>query len=164
MKLAEEALKESEARLIASNLALEEEKTALKNKTLVLEALLDHIDEERNRTKSEILSNRERVLEPLLKSIARESPKELAGSIRALELALNDIVSPFVNDISRKFTSLSPREVEVSAMIKNGLMSKEIADRLFVSIQTVHKFRQRIRKKLGISNDEVELESFLRAL
>jgi PAS domain S-box-containing protein len=164
MKLAEEALKESEARLIASNLALEEEKTALKNKTLVLEALLDHIDEERNRTKSEILSNRERVLEPLLKSIARESPKELAGSIRALELALNDIVSPFVNDISRKFTSLSPREVEVSAMIKNGLMSKEIADRLCVSIQTVHKFRQRIRKKLGISNDEVELESFLRAL
>ncbi len=163
-KLAEENLRESEAKLIASNLALEEEKAALKNKTLVLKELLDHIEEERNRTRSEILTNKERAIDPLLKSIQRKSPNELVANIEKLKQALDDIVSPFANNVSRRFASLSPREVEVSVMIKNGLMSKEIADYLCVSIQTVHKFRQRIRKKLGISNDEVDLTDFLKAL
>jgi DNA-binding CsgD family transcriptional regulator len=44
---------------------------------------------------------------------------------------------------------LTRREKEILNLIANGLMSKEIADRLFISVNTVNTHRQRILEKLG---------------
>jgi DNA-binding CsgD family transcriptional regulator len=150
-KRVQDALEENERPLAELNEKLEAERALLREKNLALRELLNHIEEERSLTRTEVLTNKERVLTPLLQSIKRRAGKELAAEVDAMTKALDEIVSPFANSISRKYASLSPREVEVCAMIKSGLMSKEIADRLYVSIQTVHKFRQRIRKKLGIN-------------
>ena len=47
---------------------------------------------------------------------------------------------------------LSKREQQVLKLIKDGLPSKEIADKLFISIHTVNTHRQRILEKLNVSN------------
>lgn len=47
---------------------------------------------------------------------------------------------------------LSKREKQVLKLIKDGLPSKEIADKLFISIHTVNTHRQRILEKLNVSN------------
>ncbi len=47
---------------------------------------------------------------------------------------------------------LSKREKEVLQMVSEGLISKEIADKLFISVNTVNTHRQRIVEKLKVSN------------
>jgi DNA-binding CsgD family transcriptional regulator len=48
--------------------------------------------------------------------------------------------------------SLTNREMEILKLIANGLISKEIADKLFISVNTVNTHRQRIIEKLNVSN------------
>jgi DNA-binding CsgD family transcriptional regulator/PAS domain-containing protein len=47
---------------------------------------------------------------------------------------------------------LSPREIEVLGLVAVGLASREIADRLFISVATVNNHRQHILEKTGARN------------
>jgi DNA-binding NarL/FixJ family response regulator len=47
-------------------------------------------------------------------------------------------------------TSLTPREIEVTRLIAVGFTNKETAEKLYLSIHTVHTHRKNIMKKLGI--------------
>lgn len=49
-------------------------------------------------------------------------------------------------------SNLSLREQEVLQLLGKGLISKQIADQLFISINTVNTHRQRILEKLEVSN------------
>ena len=46
---------------------------------------------------------------------------------------------------------LSPRELEVARMASQGLSSKEIARRLYLSPRTVDNHLQRVYTKLGVT-------------
>jgi len=47
---------------------------------------------------------------------------------------------------------LTKRETEILQLIAKGLISKQIADSLFISVNTVNTHRQRIIEKLNVSN------------
>lgn len=47
---------------------------------------------------------------------------------------------------------LSPREIEVLALVARGLINKEIADKLNISLTTVISHRKNITEKLGIKS------------
>ncbi len=47
---------------------------------------------------------------------------------------------------------LSKREMEILSMIKSGMSSKRISEKLFISIHTVNTHRQRILEKLNAGN------------
>lgn len=47
---------------------------------------------------------------------------------------------------------LSPRELDVLKLINNGMLSKEIADRLSIAYNTVNRHRQNILAKLKVDN------------
>ena len=51
-----------------------------------------------------------------------------------------------------KEISLSKREKEILGLISDGLISKVIADNLFISVHTVNTHRQKILEKLNVSN------------
>lgn len=48
--------------------------------------------------------------------------------------------------------SLTKREKEILNLLATGLISKQIADRLYISINTVNTHRQRIIEKLDLTN------------
>jgi DNA-binding CsgD family transcriptional regulator len=48
--------------------------------------------------------------------------------------------------------SLSKREKEVLQLVRDGLLSKEISEKLSISVHTVNTHRQRIMEKLGANN------------
>ena len=50
------------------------------------------------------------------------------------------------------FNPLTKREAEILRLIQKGLLSKEIADKLCVSIHTVNIHRQNLLRKLGVQN------------
>jgi DNA-binding NarL/FixJ family response regulator len=58
-----------------------------------------------------------------------------------------------------EFDILTPRELEVLKLIAEANTSKEIADKLFISIKTVDRHRQNILEKLGM-RDRVELTRY----
>lgn len=49
-------------------------------------------------------------------------------------------------------THLSPREIEITRLIAEGLTNKQIAEKLYLSIHTIHTHRKNIMKKLGIKS------------
>ncbi len=49
-------------------------------------------------------------------------------------------------------TNLSLREQEILKLLAKGLISKQIADKLFISVNTVNTHRQRILEKLNVGN------------
>ena len=51
-----------------------------------------------------------------------------------------------------QYQELSSREIEVLKLIAEGLMTRDIADRLFVSENTIEFHRKRIMRKLAASN------------
>ncbi len=58
----------------------------------------------------------------------------------------------FPPDEPIRTTSLTAREKEILQLISKGLISKQIADKLFISVNTVNTHRQRIIEKLNVSN------------
>lgn len=66
---------------------------------------------------------------------------------------LNNRTAKVIKDNENRFgTPLSLREKEVLQLIKHGRRSKEIADKLSLSINTVNRHRQNIFRKLNVTN------------
>jgi len=74
---------------------------------------------------------------------------------------LEEIVEPYASRLSARFASLSPTELLTCNMVKNGLSSKDIARVRRVSVATVSRHREHIRRKLGIANTNTNLVTYL---
>jgi DNA-binding CsgD family transcriptional regulator len=59
---------------------------------------------------------------------------------------------PFHQTQGKPQIDLTTREKEILEFVKKGLLSKEISDILFISVNTVNTHRQRLLKKLGANN------------
>ncbi|WP_211362155.1 response regulator transcription factor [Aequorivita antarctica] len=56
-------------------------------------------------------------------------------------------------EASRKIgLELTKRELEILKLVKTGLLSKEISNKLSISVHTVNTHRQRFLEKLGANN------------
>ena len=58
----------------------------------------------------------------------------------------------FEDDETPDISKLSEREIDILKEIKEGLSSKEIAEKLFLSVRTVEVHRSNILKKLNLKN------------
>ena len=73
----------------------------------------------------------------------------------------NDIISPFSRNLSRKFLSLTPRELLIANLVKQGLTTREIANLFSIAKKTIDVHRDNIRKKIGIKNKKANLRTHL---
>lgn len=71
------------------------------------------------------------------------------ASILNYKTAKKLLLAEFINNNAPKLTR---REKEVLLLMKAGLLSKEISDRLSISINTINNHRQNILKKTNASN------------
>ncbi len=156
------AIKDTEAALKATQKKLEEQKTALEQKNIDLSDILQQVEREKRRLQTDMTANVETILIPLIKKMRLKGPAQ--RSIKILQNQLEDLVSSFGRRISEKRFSLTPREIEITTMIRNGLTGKEIARLLNISFQTVEKHRNNIRRKLGLANKKMNLTTFLNEL
>jgi len=72
--------------------------------------------------------------------------------VHILRSNLKDIVSPFARELTTKYLKLTPTEIQVANLNKQGKTTKEIADLMNVSGKTIESHRTDIRKKIGIKN------------
>jgi DNA-binding CsgD family transcriptional regulator len=156
--LAQEKLRTQEKELQLKTEKLEETNIALK-------VLLDHRQRDREQMEERIVTNIPELAVPYLEKL-RDSP--MAERQRTLvDIVVNhldDIVSPFLNRLSTINRLLTPQEIEVAAMVRQGKSSQEIADVLGVAVATISFHRKKLRRKLGLSRNGNNLRTFLLSL
>ena len=84
-----------------------------------------------------------------------------AKYIEILEKELDNLTSSFSKRLIENNSDLTPREIEICNMIKDGLSTKEIAGILHLSVQTIITHRRNIREKLHIRNKKENLSTYL---
>jgi len=135
---------------------------ALKEKNIAMREIMGQIELEKNRIQNDVVANIEELALPTVKKL-RLKGASLKHS-KLLEQHLKNITSSFGRKISDKKEKLTPKEIEICSMIKGGLGSKDIARLLGVSHQTIDKHRKNIRKKMNLSNKEINLSTYLQSL
>ena len=152
---AEKALLRREKELEAQSQHLEEINTALR-------VLLKQRGEDKLDLQKSVLENVKELVSPYLAQIKKTGLNTRQTTlIRIIESNLDNIVSPFINRISSKFASLTPAEIRVANLVKEGQTNKEIAEMMTISKNTVLYHRHNIRKKLKLTNTAINLRSHL---
>jgi PAS domain S-box-containing protein len=135
--------------------------SALQRKDEALKEFLWQLHDKRHQVAADIQANINKIVKPLLRKLAERVAESDRHSLVLIERFLDDLTSPFVSVMESRFANLTPREMEICNMVKNGFRSKEIAATLNISSQTVLTQRKQIRRKLGIANKSVNLVTFL---
>jgi PAS domain S-box-containing protein len=159
-------LKEVEAELIRIQAQLEqrvEERTAqLSESNIALTVLLKKREEDRATLAEQVLTNTSNLVEPffdrLLASGLNEQQQTL---VEILRTNIRELTSPFASNFSSKLVRLTPAEIQIANMVKQGKRSKEIADILHLSPGTINIHRKNIRKKLEIAHQKTNLQTIL---
>ena len=112
-----------------------------------------------------IHDNLQRLVLPYLEKIEeRCKDQELALYLRVAAANLEKITSTFSLTLSTRLGGLTPRELEVAELIKQGRATKQIATILDLSSRTVEFYRDKLRVKLGIKSKKTNLRSYLSSL
>lgn len=157
-KQAEDDLKAREGELQMKSKNLEEVNTALK-------VLLKQREEDKKEAEEMFLTNVKDQVIPYVEKLKKSQPNpEQKACIETLEAHMNDIISPFLTSISSRYIDLTPKEIQVASLIKDGKTTKEIALLLNISPGSVDLHRYHIRKKLGINKQDTNLRSYLLSL
>ena len=154
----EQALKEKEADLETKAKSLEESNIALR-------VLLKRREEDKTEVEEKVLFNIRELVAPSLEKLKKSGLDKIQNSyVSVLESNLNDIVSPFSRRLSTRYLNLTPSEIQISNLIRQGKTTKEIATLLNISSKTIEGHRKNIRKKLGIKNKKANLRTHLQSI
>ena len=151
--------------LIQREATLENRTNELEEVNTALRVLLKKREQDKAELEERVLFNVKELIVPYAEKLknSRLNAKEKAY-VRLLETSLNGIISPFSRKLSLKSRALTPMEIQIAHLIRNGRTTKGIADLLNVSARTVEFHRKNIRKKLGLKNRRVNLRSHLMSI
>lgn len=117
---------------------------------------------------SEMIDNIENILQT--ENNLDQLKKEIKKSIKinainkheweTFETNLNQIHNEFIISLSKKYPSLTPKDIKLCVYLKMNLTSKEIAPMMNISYRGVELHRYRLRKKLQLTQEE-NLSKFL---
>ena len=160
-----EERKQVEQKLRRREAELETKANELEEVNVALRVLLKRRDEDKTELGEKILSNVKELVLPYVGRLRKaELTSQCSAYVNILESNLNDIISPFVLKLSSKLLGLTPTEIQVANLVKEGKTTKDIAAMLNLSSRTVEFHRNNIRNKMGIKNKKANLRSHLQSM
>lgn len=134
-----------------------------------MNAALQVLLEVRTRDKEELeereFANVRKLILPKIERIKRSVKDEaVRRDLESLERKLQDIVSPFASKLTSRFVGLTPTEIRIADLVREGKSSKEIAGMFHLSVKTISAHRENIRKKLAIKKTKTNLRTHLLTL
>jgi tetratricopeptide (TPR) repeat protein len=97
-----------------------------------------------------------------IKKVAKELQKSQEEEIwKEFSLRFKEVHGEFYDKLLIKFPALSPNELKLCAFLRLNMSSKDIAALTGQRVSSLETARHRLRQKLGISNADVNLITFL---
>ncbi len=152
---------QAEAELAEANRTLRAQHQIVQERNITLRSVLATLEEEKREIRSNILANIQRIIMPIVFELELSVAGRQRSYVTLLRQSLQEIASPFYSSLARDHSQLTPVEVAISTMIRNGMSTKEIAQLRCISPATVHRHRENIRKKLGLQNQSRNLATYL---
>ena len=157
-EIAQKELKKREQKLELQTRKLEEINTALK-------VILEKRNEDKVEIEEKVRLNINEMILPYLEKLRKSLLNELQQSyVDILESNLNEITSPFYQRMASNFYHLTPKEIQIAGLIKQGKTSKEIAELLQSSPRAIEFHRNNLRKKFGLTKTKTNLVTHLLTL
>lgn len=155
----------ADQRLHDARRELEQKARSLEEMNTALKVLLEHQKRERAEVEKNILSNLNILVLPYIEKMrAALSGEGEQAYLDIIERNLAEITGTFSKSFSNVTPGLTPTEIQIARMVVKDFDTKRIADLLHVSESAVNFHRKNIRRKLGIANRKVNLNSYLRML
>jgi PAS domain S-box-containing protein len=154
--------KQAELVLIERGKELENKTHELEEVNAALRVLLKHRDEDKKDLEDKVVANVKELVFPYVEKLnnSRLNDRQMVY-LNIIKSNLEDIITPFLHQLSSKYSVLTPNEIQVAGFVKEGKTTKEIAELLNSSTGTIDFHRNNLRKKLGLRNTKTNLRSFL---
>lgn len=149
----DETVRERTAELLAREEELQAKTGELKEVNSALQVLLKQQERYRADMEDQMLSNVRVLILPYLDNLlsSRLSPDQKAQAEIVMS-NLRNLVSHFTRRLSAANLGLTPKELQVANLIRDGKTTKEIAELMRLSSRAIVFHRQNIREKLGLKN------------
>jgi DNA-binding CsgD family transcriptional regulator len=159
------AIKLTEEELKKSREALMEQKQSLEENNIAMKVLLKQREQDKLELEQKVLNNVKDLVLPYIEKLknARLKAKDRT-LVEIVDRHLQDIISPMLQRFSNANLILTPQEMQVAALVKDGRTSQEIADILNVAETTINFHRKNLRIKFGLRNKRTNLRSYLLSL
>ena len=135
--------------------------SALAEKDAALRHLMQHVEAQKQDIANAFLDGIEQLVLPMLVRLRDQLENRQRSMLDAAIANLKDLSTPFVERLGRDFAKLSPTEVRICSLVRQGLSVKEVAAVEGIAASTVGTHRRNIRRKLGLGRTRVNLASFL---
>lgn len=158
-----DVLKNSEKRLKMRNRFVQQTGRELMAANKVIKVLARKLEISKQETEKRLLKTIRAYIYPLIDDLRRANTISVAKTAsEELHFKIGEICRTLSNGLPLEFDRyLTTAESKVAVLIKEGQSSKEIADRLKISENTVKTHRKNIRSKLKIQNAGVNLAKYL---
>jgi len=154
----------------AKNLQLEkkqlEEEIDLKNRELATNVMylvkknefINFISEKLYNSKLKFKKENQKIVEEIILDFQSSVDTDIW---KDFEERFREVHKEFYNKMNQKFPNLSNNEKKLCALLRLNMTTKEVAAITHQNPHTIEVARTRLRKKLGLSNKETSLVSFL---
>lgn len=147
----EKRVKERTEELRKANKDLKEKTISLQEVNTALKVLLERREKDRDDIGQNVLLNVKELMMPFIIKLSKGSLTERQKSyLDLLDSGLQEIISPFAQKLTSRYMHITPGEMQVANLVKEGKTSKEIADILDSTERAVVAHRANLRKKLGL--------------
>ncbi|MDD5271648.1 MAG: PAS domain S-box protein [Methylovulum sp.] len=172
-KQAEKVLREASQHLESQVASSQEELATIKAESAAINAtlnvLLKHQETDKIEAQNTFSQDVELTvlafLQKLKQATVDQQQIRLIGIIESNLLQIVKSYGSVSSGLSAAYSQLTPLEVQVASMVRQGIPTKHIATALNISSGTVSVHRKHIRKKLGLANGKGgNLCSYLRSL
>lgn len=136
----------------------------LERKNIALKEVFSQLEIEKQNLTNRIEVNVQKLLLPVIEKLIEKASSLDSRYLMMIKQNLEQLTSSIGIRLSSLEYNLTPKEIELCALIKGGFSIKEIAAMHNLSERTVEAHRFNIRKKLGISSTPINLSSYLASL
>ena len=165
-KLAEKALQQAhdelEQRVADRTTELNLKTERLTETNIALRVLLEKREEDKEELEEKVMFNIEKLIFPYLEKLKMTSNNgSQEAFLEIIQTNLDEITSSFAYNHKNYLANLTPTQVQIADLIKQGLTTKKIASLLKLSPFTIAFHRQEIRKRLSLTNKKINLQAAL---
>lgn len=138
---------------------------SLEEANVAMRVFMNRKDEDQRNMEEKLQANVNHLVVPYLKMLKQAGLEDRYQKyLNILENNFREVLSPFMGNMLSSYKSLTPHELQIVDLIQKGKGTKEIADMLNASVNTIASHRTNIRKKLGLINSKINLRSHILSL